>query len=433
MAIAFVQGASNAASGVSSLAKAFTSNNTAGNTIIVSFAFWKSGGFTAVPTVTDTRGNTYHRVGFSPNNLASQAFVFVAYNCAGGANTVTVGLGTSADTDMSIHEYSGCASVNALDQNAYFYTPTSPLTMSMTTQYANEVLFCFAYNQTSGSSTFTPSAGWTGRESTSNPGAESSKSFDQIVSSTGTYSNSIAVTGTSNGLHLVAISLSDTAKPTGFIQSAHLSNASTSSGAIAFPASNGSGNVLIAAFGLWSSTTVATPTVSDSKGNTWTLIASTPLQSGSGQSKAYLYCCTSCAAGTNTVTVSLSAACAIDLAIHEYAPTAPAIADASNSVSTPTVTTSAIATAGGTTMFGFSYDQSDRDRNFVASNTGAGWVQREMTNSSASTSLITYDQAPAVGSYGLSVTISVITHGLHAAVMSFNSVASTEPFLFIAT
>src|SRR4051794_18497766 len=101
MAVAFVQSTSNAAKAVSSLAKAFTSNNTGGNLLVAFVGVWKSGGGFNDPTITDTLGNTWIRLLSTPRcGNVSCGYLFAAYNCALGANTVTVNVGTSSYIDF---------------------------------------------------------------------------------------------------------------------------------------------------------------------------------------------------------------------------------------------------------------------------------------------------------------------------------------------
>jgi hypothetical protein len=220
MAVAFVQSASNAAKAVSSLAKAFTSNNVAGNMLVLGVGVWKSGGGFNDPTVTDTAGNTWKLLLSTPRNI-SCAYIFVAYNCAVGANTVTVNVGTSSDIDFSIHEYSGCAHVTAMDQIMGGSSPSasSILAGTVTTQYANEVIFSFCYDQSHGAQTFTPSASWTLRQQTTNPDGASSASFDRIASSTGSFTNTISVSGgSSTGLHGLIVTFADTSSTNDLVQ-----------------------------------------------------------------------------------------------------------------------------------------------------------------------------------------------------------------------
>jgi hypothetical protein len=102
----------NAAStgSVASLAKAFTTANTAGNTIVVVAG---CGNGTAM-TVADTLGNTYVSAVAAPNSTTFASQIFYAAGVLAGTNTVTVtNAGTTASMAMEIYEVSGLLAVAA--------------------------------------------------------------------------------------------------------------------------------------------------------------------------------------------------------------------------------------------------------------------------------------------------------------------------------
>ena len=100
-----VQKANGASTGsVASLAKAFTSANTAGNTIVVVAG---CGNGTAM-TVADSLGNTYTQAVTKANSTTFEAAIFYAVGILAGANTVTVtNAGTAASMAVEIYEVSG--------------------------------------------------------------------------------------------------------------------------------------------------------------------------------------------------------------------------------------------------------------------------------------------------------------------------------------
>lgn len=102
---AIVQKASAASTGsVSTLAKAFANNNTAGNSIVVVCG---CGNGTPM-TVADSAGNTYTQAVNAPNSTTFEAAIFYAVGIGAGANTVTVtNAGTAASMAMEIYEVSG--------------------------------------------------------------------------------------------------------------------------------------------------------------------------------------------------------------------------------------------------------------------------------------------------------------------------------------
>lgn len=420
MAVAFVQSASNAAKAVSSLAKAFASNNTLGNMLVLGVGVWKSGGAFNDPTVTDTLGNTWKLLLSTPRNI-SCAYIFVAYNCAVGANTVTVNVGTSSDIDMSIHEYSGCAHVTAMDQIAGGSSPSasSILAGTVTTQYANEVIFSFCYDQSHGAQTFTPSASWTLRQQTTNPDGASSASFDRIASSTGSFTNTISVSGgSSTGLHGLIVTFADTSSTDALVQIASNSGI-VSSLAAAFQANNTAGNLLLLAIGRWKTGTGSLGTissVSDSQGNTWVPISASPLlsQVAHGESQSHLYACASCAAGANTVTVVTSTSEDLQIIVLEYTPNVMTNAVANSAVASPVASGNVNAQSG--LAFAMAYNQSTSCGNYSDSS-GTGWKQRVNRGTTFGTTLSTFDQVlPSTATIESTMSTNVGSSGLHVIV-----------------
>jgi len=119
MAIAFVQAAqpTGTGSGATTLAKAFTSNNTAGNFLFVTANIHITAG-TGTLTVSDSLGNTYTQAPNSPvTQSPEQSYVWYVPSCLSGANTVTVtATGTVAGyIQLGILEYSGVATSNPVD------------------------------------------------------------------------------------------------------------------------------------------------------------------------------------------------------------------------------------------------------------------------------------------------------------------------------
>jgi hypothetical protein len=111
--IALVQHTSNDAGMTNSSTLAFNSNNSAGNWIGVCI---RAGALNEVFTVTDSRGNTYHKaVQFNQNTDGLTFGIYYAENIGGGANTVMVSDTTSATLRVAILEYSGVATSGSLD------------------------------------------------------------------------------------------------------------------------------------------------------------------------------------------------------------------------------------------------------------------------------------------------------------------------------
>lgn len=98
---------SNSSAGANSTL-AFTSNNTAGNTIIVMWAGFGNNGQPS--SITDSNSNTYTTIGFcNPcgDNNAQAVYVYMATSIASGANTVTFhGIPGAASQNQIVAEYS---------------------------------------------------------------------------------------------------------------------------------------------------------------------------------------------------------------------------------------------------------------------------------------------------------------------------------------
>ena len=83
------------------------------------------------------------------------------------------------------------------------------------------------------------------------------------------------------------------------VQSARMTTFSTAP-SLAFGSNNTAGNVLVCLFYF---NGAATPTVTDTRGNTWNLVGTKIITNG-GAGFVFAYVCLSCAAGANTVSVN---------------------------------------------------------------------------------------------------------------------------------
>jgi hypothetical protein len=141
---AFVQVASNAASGSpSTLSLAFSANTNAGDLILVAFDYSTA----ATPSsVTDSQGNVFTAVGnqlTSPGGVRSR--VFYAKNIKGGADTVTVNLTASSSyLELYMAEYSGLDLANPIDAQASASGSAGAVSSgNATTNYAGDVIYGF--------------------------------------------------------------------------------------------------------------------------------------------------------------------------------------------------------------------------------------------------------------------------------------------------
>jgi len=183
-AIALVQHTSKDAGTTTSASLAFNSANTAGNWIGICVRAGRSG---EIFTVTDSRGNAYHRaVQFNitvdtPNG--DTLGIFYAENISGGANTITVSDSNSGTMRFAIVEYSGVATANSLDVIAMAQgNGVSPNSGSVMTASGDLLLGAIA---SANPANFTAGSGFSGLENV--PGEPNTKLFaeQQIVATTG--------------------------------------------------------------------------------------------------------------------------------------------------------------------------------------------------------------------------------------------------------
>jgi hypothetical protein len=196
---AIVQKTSSKSTGsVASLAAAFTSNNTAGNSIVVVCGI----GNGTDPTIADTAGNTYVKAVTGANSTTFEASIWFAVNIASGTNTVTVtNAGSAASMAMEIYEVSGLLQqVTAQpDQTATNTgTGTAVSTASVTPVIPNELFFAGVSVGTA-AQTITVGSGWTNDSGQQNPttaaGLFSFVSMSQYRGGTGTITPSATLGG----------------------------------------------------------------------------------------------------------------------------------------------------------------------------------------------------------------------------------------------
>jgi len=169
VAISLVQHVSRDAGTTTSSTLAFTSNNVAGDLIVVSIRASSTG---QVFSVSDSNGNTYRRaVQFNETVDATTLGIFYAENAHAGANTVTVSDTISGTFRFAILEYSGIATASSLDGTAAAQgTSASPNSGNLTTSVPGDLLFGIA--STANPASFTAAAGYVIRESVPSNGAK---------------------------------------------------------------------------------------------------------------------------------------------------------------------------------------------------------------------------------------------------------------------
>lgn len=173
---------------VASLAAAFATNNTAGNSIIVVCAV----GNGTAPTVADSAGNTYTSAVVGANSTTFEAAIFYAVNILGVGNTVTVtNAGSTASMAVEIYEVSGLiAQVSAQPGQTISNSGSSGTasTSAIAARTPNQLAFAGIAVGTA-AQTITAGSGWTNDSGQQNPttpaGLFSFVSMSQFLASTG--------------------------------------------------------------------------------------------------------------------------------------------------------------------------------------------------------------------------------------------------------
>lgn len=124
---------------VASLTCAFTSNNTAGNSIVVSCAAGNNGTI----TITDTNSNTYTSAVSVANSTTFEAQIFYAVGIVAGVNTITVTPSASVSVAVEIYEVSGliAQATNVLGQNTSNAATSATASASNLAAPANSIAF----------------------------------------------------------------------------------------------------------------------------------------------------------------------------------------------------------------------------------------------------------------------------------------------------
>jgi hypothetical protein len=108
---------------VSSQAVTFNAPVTSGDLIVVAVAAWSSNNSSVASSVTDNVGNSYSQAVFDPVPATSgeaPLSIWYAANAKPGTNViVTVQVAAAGSLTVAIHEYSGMATTNVVDQVAH--------------------------------------------------------------------------------------------------------------------------------------------------------------------------------------------------------------------------------------------------------------------------------------------------------------------------
>ena len=172
-----------------SVASAFGSAVTAGNTLLAVAVFEGSNSAFNSLSATGSLGNTFTAVYSNFNATASMGIkVFASYSSAGGSSTITINDGYNL-VNAYFYEVAGLGSSSAFDVGALTeQTSTGSLSSpAVTTTHANELLLGIFGVELNGA-TWTIGSGYTNGVNVNNGGSLSSYAEEQIVAATGSYS-----------------------------------------------------------------------------------------------------------------------------------------------------------------------------------------------------------------------------------------------------
>jgi hypothetical protein len=318
-----VQGNSAYQSGGGSATVSFSSAQVLGDLNVVAIGIHNS---TATVTgVSDSAGNTYTlAVGPTVGGITVSQYLYYAANikaAAAGSNTVTVAFSAGVTSDIRIQEYSGVATTSPLD----VATGTSSTTGSCdsgsaTTTNANDLLVGATI------SAFNDNWGATAPAAIRVASATYYNSIeDEGATTAGSHHLGLTTTAGSEALQCVtqmaAFKLAKTwPSPTYGVVQSNLSTSPTtgSSLTVTYASAQAAGDLNVVVVG-WNNATGSVSSITDSKGNTYTLAAG-PI-AGTSTSMAIYYAknIVAATAGANTVTVTFSTTMNFpEVSAHEY-------------------------------------------------------------------------------------------------------------------
>lgn len=201
--MSYVQSKSKDSGSVTSDTLAFTSNTTAGNTIVAGVRIGANG---RTLTLSDSTSNTYNQTAAQNDAVGDDLIGGYAQNIAGGACTVTSAIsGAAASMRWVIGEYGGLATASFDKTAGAVGSSTTPSSgNTATTTQANETLVGLidAGDSQTG---FTAGTSYTKREELIVGGSLKIGLEDRDVTSTGTYAADATLAGASG--HWAAIIL----------------------------------------------------------------------------------------------------------------------------------------------------------------------------------------------------------------------------------
>jgi hypothetical protein len=181
---------------------AFGSNNTKGNTIVVTLWFDTIGATASAPT--DTQGNTYvlAATAFSVVN-GSGGYMWVATNIKAGANTVTVNMSAPGDMVVTVDEEPASGGIRVANSN--YNTANANPSVSLAGTVLNDIVVGFMLGEGTGQT-----AGTIG----TNPAFQVQLAFGDILTQDG-FSSGGTVTVSSTGSNVGTVAIAAALKPPG--------------------------------------------------------------------------------------------------------------------------------------------------------------------------------------------------------------------------
>ena len=194
---ALVQSRSLDCGTVSSCNLSFSSNNAAGNLVVLAL---RVGAASPTVSVSDSFSNIYNLAASQVQTTDGHTvYIYYAMGIAAGANTIAVSLGSAFTIRMAIHEYSGVAPSAALDVTLGAQgSSTTPSSGNVTTTQASELVF--GVGSSANPDTWTGGSGFTLRQTAGNKLATE----DKVLSSTQTLAAAFSLSGTDNWAALIA-------------------------------------------------------------------------------------------------------------------------------------------------------------------------------------------------------------------------------------
>lgn len=263
----------------------FGSNNTAGNMLVCCVRLPSGSGKTF--TIADSQSNSWTQFPSSASNGTDLDTMWYAFNCKAGANTVTVSVSTGITFfRLIIAEFSGARSfITSSDITAERWA-----TPNFITTQSNELIIAIGLTSGAGSTVDSP---FTQRQAVIGGGTSYGAFGDRIVASINSYAG--IGSGATGPYMSIAASFKGSGTPA-YVQSAATTYGATAT--LAFGSNNTLGHLLI----VFVSNAAAGSTISDSQGNTYSVLFSNSSASYNSQRQVAWYAL-NCKAGANTVTI----------------------------------------------------------------------------------------------------------------------------------